>query len=503
MCVARRPPPSPMRGMRGARLAMFVLMAAVWLADTAPKAAAQFRFNMGGGGFGGGGQRFHHGGHGHHGRRPPPPKEPGRDFYKILGVNKRANEKEIKSAYKKLAMKYHPDKNPDDPEGAAQKFQDVAAAYEVLGDDEKRRVYDMGGEEGVKQQAQEEAAGAQRGGGGFGGPGGDPFRMFEEMFGGGGMGGGGFRQQQQRQQPQGPLYDKASGVTNLRADKFPDASAKHVWMVEFYAPWCQHCQRMKPEYVSLARELKGYAKVGAVDCTAEEGLCAQHGVKGYPTLKLFYEGGSVPYDGERVQRAMKEFVLGHIPGTSLYNVRQPRSLGSLSAEAEKKSAKVAAVYLVESESASALGRAVSFQVRKDVAFGESRGAKVGEGVAAKLGVNVLPQLVVLCGGDVNRRVYYADNAKGAKPPDASLFHPDKLASYLSKFADPAKCSAVKAEAVAKPKLPADVDFSTLRVKELRSMLEAQDVDVRGLTEKSEFVAKLALLRDRQLRGGEL
>ncbi len=59
-----------------------------------------------------------------------------RDFYEVLGVAKTASEKEIKKAYKKLAMKFHPDKNPDDPT-AADKFKEVKAAYEILMDKEK------------------------------------------------------------------------------------------------------------------------------------------------------------------------------------------------------------------------------------------------------------------------------------------------------------------------------------------------------------------------------
>ena len=68
----------------------------------------------------------------------------------MLGVKKDATEPEIKKAFKKMAIKYHPDKNPDDPEGAKEKFSKIANAYETLSDKDKRRVYDLGGEEGVK-----------------------------------------------------------------------------------------------------------------------------------------------------------------------------------------------------------------------------------------------------------------------------------------------------------------------------------------------------------------
>lgn len=72
-----------------------------------------------------------------------------RDFYKILGVSKSASTSEIKKAYRKLAVKYHPDKNPDDSE-AVTKFHDINDAYEVLQDEEKRDIYDRHGEEGLK-----------------------------------------------------------------------------------------------------------------------------------------------------------------------------------------------------------------------------------------------------------------------------------------------------------------------------------------------------------------
>ncbi|ASP37264.1 molecular chaperone DnaJ [Bacterioplanes sanyensis] len=107
-----------------------------------------------------------------------------RDYYEILGVARDVDSKELKRAYRKLAMKYHPDRNPDDPEADA-KFKEATEAYEILGDEQKRAAYDQYGHAGVDPNA----------GGGFGGGGGANFSdifgdVFGDIFGGGGGRGG-------------------------------------------------------------------------------------------------------------------------------------------------------------------------------------------------------------------------------------------------------------------------------------------------------------------------
>ena len=67
-----------------------------------------------------------------------------KDFYAILGVDKSSNKEQIKSSYKKLALKYHPDKNMENKDEAEKKFKEISEAYEILSDDEKRRNYDNG-----------------------------------------------------------------------------------------------------------------------------------------------------------------------------------------------------------------------------------------------------------------------------------------------------------------------------------------------------------------------
>ncbi|KAI8579165.1 hypothetical protein K450DRAFT_243076 [Umbelopsis ramanniana AG] len=148
----------------------------------------------------------------------------GKDYYKILGVSKDADDDTIKKAYRKQALKWHPDRNKDNMEAAKQKFQEVGEAFEVLSDKDKRAVYDQFGEEGLKGGPPPSSGGAGGAGGfpgaggfggfpgGAGGPGGhtftftsggprgaggyapsdadDIFKHFFASFGGGGMGGG-------------------------------------------------------------------------------------------------------------------------------------------------------------------------------------------------------------------------------------------------------------------------------------------------------------------------
>jgi molecular chaperone DnaJ len=100
-----------------------------------------------------------------------------RDYYEVLGVGRNASEEEVKRAYRRLAVKFHPDKNPDDPH-AEEKFKELGEAYDVLIDSDKRAAFDRFGH-----------AAFASGGAGFGGFH-DPFDIFREVFGGGGFGGG-------------------------------------------------------------------------------------------------------------------------------------------------------------------------------------------------------------------------------------------------------------------------------------------------------------------------
>ncbi|KAJ7476083.1 hypothetical protein FB451DRAFT_1245735 [Mycena latifolia] len=138
----------------------------------------------------------------------------GTDYYKLLGVDKSAGEAEIKSAYKKMALKWHPDRNGGSEE-SSKKFKEISEAFEVLSDSNKRAVYDQFGEEGLKSGGPVPGQGGGTGFSGFSGfpgggggtfPGGstftfstggpeggfspgDPNKIFEQMFGGSGFGG--------------------------------------------------------------------------------------------------------------------------------------------------------------------------------------------------------------------------------------------------------------------------------------------------------------------------
>jgi curved DNA-binding protein CbpA len=264
------------------------------------------------------------------------------DYYAILGLQKTCKPKEIKSAYRKLALQYHPDKVKGDEAlkaDAESKFVLISQAYAVLSDAKKRKIYDAYGKSGLDaaERGQDPASAGfgfpgGNGGGGHGGGfhfngGGanfDAFKLFEQMFanqgggsgggfggnthfkfstGGGGFsggsgGGGGFggfggqphgRQHQQRshsQQPSPPadLFSKQStpDIAKLGSPKFPNAKSKHLWLIVFYDNVTPACAKAKPLLETLAAKKAVLSfQLGAMDCgksQAETRFCVAQGI---------------------------------------------------------------------------------------------------------------------------------------------------------------------------------------------------------------------------------
>lgn len=109
------------------------------------------------------------------------------------------------------------------------------------------------------------------------------------------------------------MYSPSDDVVELTANNFDRMVVKsdEVWVVEFYAPFCGHCRNLVPEYKKAATALKGVIKVGGINCEEEQGLCGQHGVRGYPTIKIFgaNKRSPVDYNGQRTAKDIAEAAL--------------------------------------------------------------------------------------------------------------------------------------------------------------------------------------------------
>ncbi|MCJ7594464.1 MAG: DnaJ domain-containing protein, partial [Desulfobacterales bacterium] len=136
---------------------------------------------------------------------------PSKDYYKVLGISRSATPEEIKKAYRKLAMQYHPDRNKGD-KGAEAKFKEISEAYAVLSDGEKRKQYDRFGAEGFGRRFTQEDIFRDFDFGsifkefGFGGGGRGQQHIFSQVFGGGGRG-----QSRGQGSPFNASYDRFSG----------------------------------------------------------------------------------------------------------------------------------------------------------------------------------------------------------------------------------------------------------------------------------------------------
>ncbi|KAK7757049.1 hypothetical protein SLS62_001065 [Diatrype stigma] len=224
------------------------------------------------------------------------------------------------------------------------------------------------------------------------------------------------------------LYTKNSPVLQVDAKSYDKLIAKsnYTSVVEFYAPWCGHCQNLKPAYEKAAKNLEGLAKVAAVNCDedANKQLCGAMGVQGFPTLKTVRPGknpGSKPivedYNGPRSAKGIVDAVVDKI-NNHVKRLTDKDADKFLEAEPEKPKA----LLFTEKGTTSALlrGIAIDFLDVISVAQVRDKETKTNE----KFGVKSYPTLVLLPGGGKDPIVYDGEMKK------------DAMVKFLSQVGEP-------------------------------------------------------------------
>ncbi|XP_050674123.1 dnaJ homolog subfamily C member 10-like [Leptidea sinapis] len=200
-------------------------------------------------------------------------------FYEILGVSKQASTQEIRQAYKKLAIKLHPDKNSNKTEQDA--FLKITEAYETLKDPEKRHKYNLYGSHQAYTRKYDYHSQSE----------------YNNLF------------------MKGLYYDDPYVVT-ITANSFDNFFTEELHFVNFYSPFCPPCQNLAEHWKKLAEVYAGIVKVGAVNCKYYNSFCYHvKEIHSYPTL-YFYTNGrkdtSTQYRGDRTFKSLEEFVLSYL-----------------------------------------------------------------------------------------------------------------------------------------------------------------------------------------------
>uniref|UniRef100_A0A9J7Y4X0 DnaJ homolog subfamily C member 10 n=1 Tax=Cyprinus carpio carpio TaxID=630221 RepID=A0A9J7Y4X0_CYPCA len=197
------------------------------------------------------------------------------DYYKLLGISREASTREIRQAFKKLALTMHPDKNPNDGT-AHEKFLKINRAYEVLKDEDLRKKYDKYGEKGLQDEQQ---------GGRY-----ESWNYYRYDFG---------------------IYDDDPEITTLDRGDFDAAvNSGDVWFVNFYFPRCSHCHDLAPTWREFAKEMDGVIRISAVNCGDNGMLCRSKGINSYPSLYVFRAGMKPEkYYGDRTKSSLTTFAM--------------------------------------------------------------------------------------------------------------------------------------------------------------------------------------------------
>ena len=339
------------------------------------------------------------------------------DYYKILGVPRNADDATIKKAFKKLSLKYHPDKNKDNSEKAKDMFVKVANSYETLIDPEKRKIYDSYGEEGIKK-----GMGQQQGGGFQGGNFEDIFKHFWGGQGGqGGQGGGGNFQfhfgggqhqqhQQQQQQEQHEDFWTNSDVIGLTmADISKFYRRNEVWIVLFYKSNDRESKIQKDLFRDMAEKLYGIIKVAGINCISEreEALCEDFSVYDVPKVLVFsanYRADPVVYTGAMNFNSLSSFAINQMESfVLLVNDENYESF------VKEHFDKPIVLSFTQKKSTPALLKALSKDFKGKLVFGEVRDSN--KKLIQKFKIHSFPTIMVLTDPDIYEGVQYANEMK--------------------------------------------------------------------------------------------
>eukprot|EP00613_Pedinella_sp_CCMP2098_P030159 CAMPEP_0171730300 /NCGR_PEP_ID=MMETSP0991-20121206/28196_1 /TAXON_ID=483369 /ORGANISM="non described non described, Strain CCMP2098" /LENGTH=437 /DNA_ID=CAMNT_0012324981 /DNA_START=52 /DNA_END=1365 /DNA_ORIENTATION=+ len=362
-----------------------------------------------------------------HGNKPNETSES--DHYSVLGLKSTASAKEVKKAYHSLAKKWHPDKNVGNEKDAKDMFMNIAKAYEILADDDMRKIYDAYGNEGVlaKQRGgnPEEWAPVppprqpktRSGNGGnfqryeqyHSGQGGSAFSFGEDFSGfsnedlqslfrtfgrGSGVKGMDGSNRMDRSPRQKDLYAKEGNVIPLGKSTFVSQTSAHAWLLAFYSNDSRESVEDKQAVDDCARGTKALFKVGAINCggRANQNFCFGMGVDSVPKYAALIDGKLHFWDkSERpTAKALHAFVTSHLPESKTVN-----RVASIAGILDSKRT-TAILLLTDKFETTPLWRGLAYAFRSELTFAESRAASVEMGREFK--VKKYPVIVALEAG---------------------------------------------------------------------------------------------------------
>jgi len=228
------------------------------------------------------------------------------------------------------------------------------------------------------------------------------------------------------------LYSPTSSVIPLTKTDFAQEvfDSPHIWMVEFYAPWCGHCRNLVPAWEAAAKNLDGIVKVAAVNCDEEKELAGMFEIKGFPTIMFFGSESSPnphrkgmpwknpePYQGQRTASAIANYAISRLP-----NYVISKNIDSFLKDSSELN-KV--VLFTDKKKTTNLYKALSVEFKDRLAFSEVH--KSNSALIEEFGVTEFPTFVVVEGE--NRHPFEGKPSR------------DNLVKFFEKFAKPAKKSS--------------------------------------------------------------